>query len=246
MKKSAHPSFLPHFFRLFFLQGLWNYQNLQGTGFLFALIPFLRKNLPDEANNPVKYHSFFNTHPYLASLAVGATLRRETEQPRDQASIQTFHLRLSGPFGLAGDSLFWRTIKPAYALLGLLISYILYGDSLAPVAAAAGFLFVYNTTHLWVRWWGLRKGWELGDKVLTVLGKPPLAHLQSHAAVEGAVLLGLVAGAVLITGTTMSLWAPVILMIGGILAWAGTMLRLSVPWVTGIALILLLISGTLL
>jgi PTS system mannose-specific IID component len=246
MTDRTRPPLLPHFFRLFFLQAMWNYQNLQGTGLLFSLIPFLRRHRGETAPSAARYHGFFNAHPYMASLAVGATLRRELDAPQDTDSIQEFYKRLAGPLGLVGDSLFWGSAKPAYALFGILISYILYGDSLAPIAAAAGFLIAYNSIHLWMRWWGLKTGWECGDSVLSVLRKPSFARLQPWTLTEGAVFLGLVAGAVCAIGLSMSPWILVAMIAGGLWTWAGTMLRLPATWIVGMALALLLLGGAIL
>jgi PTS system mannose-specific IID component len=246
MTARTRPPLLPHFFRLFFLQAMWNYRNLQGTGFLFSLIPFLRRHRDDTAPSPMRYHGFFNAHPYMASLAVGATLRREQDSPQDIDSIQEFHKTLAGPLGLVGDTLFWGTAKPAYALFGILISYILYGDSLAPISAAAGFLIAYNTVHLWMRWWGLKTGWEYGDAVLNVLGKPSFARLRPWTLTEGAIFLGLVTGAVCATGFSMSPWILVAMIAGGLWTWAGTIFRLSATWIVGLALALLLVGGAIL
>jgi len=246
MPDPHRPPLMPHFFRLFFLQAMWNYQNLQGTGFLFALIPYLRKHPPGADQNRERYHGFFNTHPYLASLALGATLRREDSRPRDTDSIQEFQQRLAGPLGLVGDSLFWKTAKPAAALFGMLVSYLLYGDSLSPLVSAVAFLLSYNVLHLKMRWWGLAKGWDLGDMVLTALGKPPITRELAWATTKGSLFLGLVAGAVVAAGASLSPWTLVAIIAGGLWTWAGSTLRLSVTWIVASALALLLIGGAVL
>lgn len=179
----------------------------------------------------------------MASLAIGATLRLETDGPPEGKSVQDFQCQLAGPLGLVGDTLFWGTLKPNAALLALFIGFLLYGDSLAPLIAAIGFLFVFNILHLWIRWWGLKTGWRLGDRVLSALGKSPITTLKTWLPIEGAVLLGLVAGAVLRIGASQSWYAVAAVMAGGLWAWVGTQLRLSVPIVTAIPLIMLLIVG---
>jgi PTS system mannose-specific IID component len=242
MKPADRPPLLRYMFRLFFLQALWNYRNLQGTGFLFALIPQIKKHVGESGREPIRYHGFFNAHPYLASLAVGATLRREADGSPDQQSIQDFHNRLAGPLGLMGDTLFWGGWKPTCALLGVLISFILLGDSLAPLIAAAAFLLVYNYRHLWIRWWGLKTGYHLGDGVLRALDNRPFPRLQKQVPTEGAILLGLVSGAVLATGTSLSPWAAVTAIAGGLWAWVGNRLRFGAPLVVGIALAVMLVA----
>jgi len=244
MNSRQCPPLFRHFIRLFFLQALWNYRNLQGTGFLFALIPCFYKDKKDSTSDLVKYHGFFNTHPYMASLALGATLRREIEGSPDAKSIQEFHCRLAGPLGLIGDTIFWGTLKPNAALLSLLIAFLWYGDSVTPLIAVTGFLFVFNVPHLWMRWWGLTKGWQLGDRVLSALGKPPITTLKRWFPIEGAILLGLVLGVILANGISQFWYAPTIVIAGGLWAWVGSKFHLSVPVVTAIPLVILLIAAS--
>jgi len=246
MPDPPRPPLMPHIVRVFFLQAMWNYQNLQGTGFYFCLIPYLRKQQPGVHLDWARYHAFFNAHPYVASLALGATLRREHDRPRDADAIKEFHQRLAGPLGLVGDLLFWKTAKPAAALFGILVSYLLYGDSLAPLVSAAAFLLSYNVLHLRIRWWGLKKGWELGDTVLSVLGKPPITRELAWATTKGALFLGLVLGAVAATAASLSPWTVISMVAGGLWTWACVALRLSVTWIVASALASLLIGGALL
>ncbi len=229
-----------------FLQSLWNYQTLQGNGFLFALIPFLIKDKRSTDNDPARYSGFFNTHPYLASLAVGATLRREAEGTPTRDDIQRFHNTLAGPLGLTGDSIFWSGWKPACALFGVLISLMLTGASLAPALSAIGFLIAYNIPHFHLRWWGLVTGWELGDQVLTALRKQPIIRLQKFVSTEVAILLGLVIGVTLAAAASLSFTAAVVVVVGGLWSWIGTKLRVPIQWIVAIPLAVVLVMGCVL
>ena len=237
------PRFFPYFLRLMFLQSLWNYQTLQGNGFLFALIPFLIKKKGNTDNDPARYSGFFNTHPYLASLAVGATLRREVEGSPTRDEIMQFHNTLAGPLGLTGDSIFWSGWKPACALFGVLIGLMLTGASLAPALTVIGFLIAYNIPHFHIRWWGLVTGWELGDQVLTALRKQPIKRLQKLVPIEGAILLGLVVGVTLAAAASLSLTAAVAVVAGGLWSWIGTKLQLPIQWIVVIPLAVVLLMG---
>ncbi|HXQ78517.1 MAG TPA: PTS system mannose/fructose/sorbose family transporter subunit IID, partial [Gemmatimonadaceae bacterium] len=68
------------YFRLLALQGSWNYETLLGTGIGFVMEPALRL-LPGGVRGE-QYRSalaresrYFNAHPYLAGVAVGALTR---------------------------------------------------------------------------------------------------------------------------------------------------------------------------
>ena len=74
--------------RLLAVQGAWNYETLMGNGIAFAMEPGLRL-LPGGTDGApfraamARHASYFNAHPYLAGLAVGALLRAELEEPRE-------------------------------------------------------------------------------------------------------------------------------------------------------------------
>lgn len=240
------PYLVPYFFRLMFLQSLWNFQTLQGSGFLFTLIPFLTKKEGIANYNPARYHTFFNTHPYLASLVVGATLRREIDGTPTRDDILQFHNTLAGPLGLTGDSIFWSGWKPACALFGVLIGLMLTGASLAPALTVFGFLIAYNIPHIHMRWWGLVTGWELGDRVLVALRKPLILRLQKLVSIESAILLGLTIGVTLASAASFSTTAVVVAIAGGLWSWIATKLHLPIQWIVAIPLAAILLIGCIL
>ncbi|MCT7868399.1 MAG: PTS system mannose/fructose/sorbose family transporter subunit IID, partial [Lactobacillus iners] len=66
-----------------FLQGSWNYERMQNGGWVYSLIPALRKLYPnkEDLSAALKRHlEFFNTHPYLAAPVIGVTLALEEEK----------------------------------------------------------------------------------------------------------------------------------------------------------------------
>jgi hypothetical protein len=92
--------------RLFAVQGSWNYETLLGTGIGFAIEPALRL-LPGGRDGPeyraalARQSRYFNAHPYLAGIAVGALARAELDGV-DPARIERFRSALAGPSGRAG------------------------------------------------------------------------------------------------------------------------------------------------
>jgi PTS system mannose-specific IID component len=72
------------YFRLLAMQGSWNYETLNGTGIGFAMEPALRY-LPGGIDGPAyraalaRESRYFNAHPYLAGVAVGARTRAELD-----------------------------------------------------------------------------------------------------------------------------------------------------------------------
>ena len=182
------PARVAVFRRLFAIQASWNYERMQGIGFGYASEPALRRL---NGNGSEKYREalareskFFNAHPYLAGLAVGAALRAEFDgQPRER--IERLREALCGPLGSVGDRLFWASWLPICAAVALVL-----------LAAGAGwwaslvFLVLYNAAHLYCRWWALGAGWDRGMQVAGALATP----LMRTAARLAAPVAGLVVG----------------------------------------------------
>jgi len=184
--------------RLLAIQGSWNYETLNGNGIGFCIEPALRL-LPGGIHTPefkaalARQSKYFNAHPYLASVAVGALARVELDgEPADK--IERFRTALPGPLGSVGDRLIWAGWLPFCSWLGL----VAFGLGAAPGTVLLVFLGCYNAGHLALRAWGLRVGWNRGLRVAQALGNPvlrrgpdvivPMAALAAGTAIPLALL----------------------------------------------------------
>ncbi|HEU4996606.1 MAG TPA: PTS system mannose/fructose/sorbose family transporter subunit IID [Gemmatimonadaceae bacterium] len=156
------------------IQGAWNYETLLGNGIGFCIEPALRL-LPGGVHTPrfkeamARQSKYFNAHPYLASVAVGALARVELDgEPADR--IQRFRTALAGPLGSVGDRLIWAGWLPLCSWVAL----VAFGLSAGPWATLFIFLGLYNAGHIALRVWGLRVGWNRGMRVAQALGNPVL------------------------------------------------------------------------
>jgi PTS system mannose-specific IID component len=194
------PGFSAALARLFMIQAAWSYERMLGIGFGFAAEPMLRglKQTGDGRafrEALARESGFFNAHPYLASLAVGAAARAETDGVPPE-KIERLRSALVGPLGSLGDRLIWAGWLPACAAIGLLL-----------VACSAGawavivFLALYNLMHVWLRVWGLRAGWRSGVGVAGALAAPGLQRALEAVAPVAAVAVGAALPSVL-------LWFP--------------------------------------
>ena len=159
--------------RLFLIQGSMNHERLQGLGAAVSIEPLVR-DLPDGATGEgsrgalARAAGFFNTHPYLAGLAVGALARAEHDGvPPDQ--IERLRSALKGPLGALGDRLIWAGTLPALSAMALVLAIWTH-----PLVGVAAFLIGYNAVHLILRWWALQAGWRSGMKVAQELRNPVL------------------------------------------------------------------------
>ena len=164
------------FVRTLAIQGAWNYEILLGNGIGFCVEPALRL-LPGGIRSPrfrsalARESRYFNAHPYLASVAVGALARAELDG-EDPLRIERFRTALCGPLGSVGDRLVWAGWLPFCSLASL----ALFGLGAGTQVVLGFFLILYNAGHLGLRAWGLQTGWTHGLRVAKALGNPVLRH----------------------------------------------------------------------
>ncbi len=181
------------------LQATWNYERQQGIGWAWALEPALRRFYPDpgeRARRLAEHTAYFNTQPTLASLALGAVAaleeRRAAGDGPDAESVARVKGVLGASLAALGDRLFWFTLRPVAACLGVWLAV----DGRWPGALAMW--LCYNLLHLGVRWAGVGWGYAAGPAVLsggTRQGFERLARLLSALGVclIGGILAWLVA-----------------------------------------------------
>jgi mannose PTS system EIID component len=189
--------------RMLAIQSSWNYETMLGTGVGFSMEPALRA-LPGGRKGG-SYHAalarethYFNAHPYLAAVAVGALARVELDESLPPAQIERFRIALCGPLGSVGDRLVWAGWLPFTVLVALLA----YGLGAGAVFVVTLFLVLYNAGHIGLRVWGLRTGWTNGMRVAGSLGTPILRRGPEYLAraVMGLCGLALPLAAVRILG----------------------------------------------
>ena len=179
------------FTRSLAIQGSWNYETLLGNGIGFSVEPALRQ-LPGGVHGDAfkqaitRESAYFNAHPYLASVAIGALARAELSLvPPDR--IERFRTALCGPLGSVGDRLVWAGWLPFCSLVALLA----FGLRATPIFVLTLFLALYNAGHLALRVWGLHVGWTRGLGVATALGNPVFRRGPAHVARAAAAAAGL-------------------------------------------------------
>lgn len=180
------------FLRSFAIQASWNYRTLIGHGFAFALLPALRTVHRGDAEGlraAVRRHAhLFNSHPYLAPMALGAVAMLEAEG-EDPAVIDRFKTAVRGSLGTIGDRLVWVGWRP----VSLLFALALLVAGAAWWLAVAAFLAVYNAGHLLLRSWSYRLGLREGKRVGEHMRRSGIGAVQRMLPVVGTFLVGLVA-----------------------------------------------------
>jgi len=215
------PGFVVAAARLFAVQSAWSYERMLGIGFGHAIEPLLR---PLRGHGGARYAEalarqsrFFNAHPFVTSIAVGAAARAELDGEAPER-IERLRVALCGPLGVLGDRLIWAGWLPACVGFGLIL-----------VAAGAGawgvaaFFALFNVVHVGLLVWGLRAGWRAGMRVAGALANPflqrglevvgPLAALAVGAALP-AVIVWVVRGAGMGVAWSVA-WTPLVAAVAG-------------------------------
>jgi len=208
------------FVRLLAIQASWNYEILLGNGIAFCTEPALRL-LPGGRGGEAyraalaRHSQYFNAHPYLAGVAVGALVRAELDGEAP-ARIERFRTALCGPLGSVGDRLVWAAWLPFCSLVALLA----FGLGAGAVAVVVGFLVLYNIGHIALRAWALSVGLSRGMKVAQALGAPVLRQgpqwLSQAAAFIGGAGLPLALARVIGPGRTLLGSVVVAVMVGAV------------------------------
>jgi PTS system mannose-specific IID component len=198
--------------RLLTIQASWNYETMLGHGLAFAMEPALRR-LPGGRGGAAyraalaRHSGFFNAHPYLAAVAVGALARAELDGT-PVAQIERFRAAAPGPLGSIGDRLVWAGWVPFCSALALLLFGLGYGGW-----GVLLFLVLYNVGHLGLRIWGLNAGWTRGLAVAQALGGPIIRNSPPHVARATALVAGIA-----LPVAAQAILGPGRALLGGVLA----------------------------
>lgn len=173
--------------RLLTVQASFTFERLQGVGIAAAEEPLLEPlGRNSEAGRLARSRSaqYFNAHPFLAGIAVGALARAELDHAGGER-IQRLRTALSGPLGALGDQLFWAGIVPA--IMGLMLVAGTFGRGLEALVAI---VIVYNVCRILVTAWGLRFGLAHGIAVAGAIGRTRLGEMARRAGALAAVVVG--------------------------------------------------------
>jgi PTS system mannose-specific IID component len=168
--------------RSFLLQALWNPERMQGQGFALALRPVARRLAPPaaEAHWLEGHMGYFNTNPPLAGCALGVVARFECEAAGGPPpALESVKSALGAGLAAVGDSLFWSTLRPLAAVLGIV--WYLEGSPAGPLL----FLVVYNIFHLYARVRGVVLGTRMGLAVVQTWLSRRLTRLRAVLQILG-------------------------------------------------------------
>ena len=172
---------------LLFSQLGWNYERMQGSGYLFIILPQLRKIYGDdspELKEMMKIHSqFFNTSNFFNTIITGIDLAmEEEEQYKAKDTVKGMKVGLMGSFAAVGDSLFASLIP---TILGALAGNMAQQGN--PVGAL---IWIFATVAIVIfRWKQLGYAYKEGVSLVTTM-QHRLETLTNAATLLGVFMVG--------------------------------------------------------
>lgn len=175
--------------RLMAVQASYTYERMAGIGVGHACAPLLRdvfatRTVRERRDAVARSADFFNSHPYLASVAVGAEVRAEQDGVPGQV-ITRLRTALSGPLGSLGDQLIWAGWVPALVAIGLVAA------PHAGIWAVVAIVVVHNVLRFLLTSWGLDLGLREGLGVGAALQRSWLPRGAEEAQRAAAFAVGL-------------------------------------------------------
>ncbi len=182
----------------------WNYERMQGSGYLYTILPQLRKIYGDntpELKEMMRVHTqFFNTSNFFNTIITGIDLALEEEQGvKAKDAVVGMKAGLMGSFAAIGDSIFGALLPAIFGAIAATLA--IKGNPLGLVI-----WFIAQMGVILFRWkqlpWAYKEGVNLVTKMANKLS----------AVTDSASLMGIfMVGALVATMVNVKFaWAPTI------------------------------------
>ncbi|GIN86336.1 PTS N-acetylgalactosamine transporter subunit IID [Heyndrickxia sporothermodurans] len=171
--------------RSLLLQASFNYERMQAAGWLYSILPGLKKihkNKHDLSESMKSHMEFFNTHPFLVNIIMGIVLAME-EKKQNRNTIRAIRVAMMGPLGGIGDALFWLTLLPICVGIGASL-----GQDGNPMGAVI-FLLIFNAVHFALRFGLMHYGYNAGTNAISSL-KENTKKVAHAASIVGLTVVG--------------------------------------------------------
>lgn len=164
----------------------WNYERMMGSGYMFAMIPLLRKlyKNPEERKEMMKTHiQFFNTTPHMGGFILGIdAATEESEGYKAKEAVKGLKTGLMGPFAGVGDTLF-GVLFPT--IFGSIAAYMAQNGNPTGVVI----WLIANMLILLFRYVSVSIGYREGVKIISS-AKDKLDAMTAAATLLGVTVVG--------------------------------------------------------
>lgn len=177
------------FWRSMTYNGSFNYERQLNLGWVFVLMPILRKlygHDENEMSEAMQRHlEFNNITPFICTILFGITIALEEENARDEnfdtSTINAVKVGLMGPLSGIGDSIFFGTIRTIG--VGIATDLALKGSVLGPIL----YVLIFNIPNFVSRYLLVDLGYNLGTSFLDKAEESGVMNKLF----EGSAILGL-------------------------------------------------------
>lgn len=179
---------------LMFYQSNYNYERMQGTGFLNGMVPVIQKLYPNDKEKRselmVQHMQFFNTEARWGASIVGLTVAMEEKRAQGleeitNETIASVKTGLMGPIAGIGDTISQAVYTPL--LLSVCIALTLQGN----IFGAVLYFVLQFAFVLGVSWTTYKLGYEKGNSaILNLLQSGKINKLILGASVMGCLVMG--------------------------------------------------------
>ncbi|MGT2911614.1 PTS system mannose/fructose/sorbose family transporter subunit IID [Streptococcus cameli] len=172
---------------LFTFQWGWNYERMQASGYLYIILPQLRKMYGDgtpELKEMMKMHTqFFNTSNFFHTIITGIDLAlEENEGVASKDAVAGIKTGLMGPFAPIGDSIFGSLVP---AIMGSIAAGMAVEKNPVGILLWVAVAIAYDI----FRWKQLEVAYREGTKLVTTM-RDQLTAIVDAASVMGVFMVG--------------------------------------------------------
>lgn len=169
-------------------QAGWNYERMQHSGYLWIILPQLRKLYGDDTPElkracQVQENPFFNTSNFLNTIITGIDLAIEEEEGVEGLdAVASLKTGLMGPLASIGDSIFGSLLPTIFGALAA--NMAIAGNPLG--------IFIWVIVNIVVDWFRCKQthiAYDQGMKLVTTMSDK-LNALTDAATVMGVFMVG--------------------------------------------------------
>ena len=195
------------FWRSFTTSHAWHYERQQHMSFAYSILPIINKlyKKPEERIDAYKRHlEFYNSHTAMHPFILGVTAAMEEENANnedfDTSSISSMKVALMGPLAGIGDSLIGGTLR--VLATGIVAGLCTQGTLLGPLL----FLILYNVPTIFLRYFGITKGYQLGSTLISKIAKTNImSRVTTAMSVIGLMVIGAMVSSLVRVSTPLAI-----------------------------------------
>lgn len=184
-----------------------NWERMQNIDWALAMAPTLRKLYADDdsafAERLTAHMEFFNTQPTVGCAILGIVNAMEEEKANGKdipkEAISSIKSSMMGPLAGIGDSVMNSLIEVILMSIGMTLAY--QGNVFGPILYA----ITWVPLSLWISWFLMKKGYELGVDSISVLSGTAMSRLVEGLTEVGLVVIGGLTATYVALSTTLEI-----------------------------------------